>query len=198
MWKTPRKKRDCGSTGISPIKTLKSHKHPARNSVRGFSFSDSAVSGRLSKNELEIAMQNPSIWEKLRAFIHEKSKPEKKPQMRIPDSVWIYLTLVGTALLAGVSWTMLTDQFGWQQKLPAITISASLGLFLFSAAIHHWIQTEKEEKLKRSQAEQQIIEDREEARLEKAEAKAEKLAIKRRKARGLLRNLWEDVFGTKE
>ena len=147
-------------------------------------------------------MQHPSIWEKLRAFIHEKSKPQKKPQMRIPDSVWTFLTLIGTTLLAGVSWTMLTNQFNWQQKLPAITITALFGLFLFSAGIHHWIETEKEEKIKRSQAEQRIIEDREDARLAKAEAKAEReaeeLTAKRRRSRGLLRNLWEDVFGTGE
>ena len=130
--------------------------------------------------------------------------------MRIPDSVWIYLTLVGTTLLAGVGWTMLTNQFNWQQKLPAITITASLGLFLFSAAIHHWIETEKEEKLKRSQAEQRIIEDREEAealansireetRLEKIlnQERAETLREeqKARRRRGAIRNLYSFLFG---
>ena len=119
--------------------------------------------------------------------------------MRIPDSVWIYLTLVGTTLLAGVGWTMLTNQFNWQQKLPAITITASLGLFLFSAAIHHWIETEKEEKLKRSQAEQRIIEDREEAEALansiREETRQEAERIKQRRRKGAIRNLYSFLFG---
>ena len=153
-------------------------------------------------------MQNPSIWERLRAFIHQKTAPPEP--VKIPSSIWTFLTLIGTTLLTGVCWVMITNTLGWQNNLVATGLIAIFGLIMFSWPLSNWIQNERAKEARKTNAEARLIEDRqkaealansirEEARQEKAEAKAEKEAEKeaekQRRRRGAIRNLYSFLFG---
>jgi hypothetical protein len=188
------------------------------NSCGVFHFPSPPVSGRLSKNKLEIAMQNPSIWERLRAVIHQKTTPEPKPTpVRIPTFLWTFLTLIGTTLITGVGWTILTNQFHWKHNLTATGLIALFGLFMFSWPLSNWIQTERSKEARKADAEARLIEDRQKAealaaaireddRLEKIrkqehenalreEQKALREEQKARRRKGAIRNLWGFLVG---
>ena len=154
-------------------------------------------------------MQHPSIWEKLRAFIHRKTEPQKPKQpepVKIPSSICTFLTLIGTTLLTGVCWVMITNTLGWQNNLVATGLIAIFGLLMFSWPLSNWIQNERAKEARKTNAEARIIEDRqkaeviaasilEEARQEKAEAKEKAERIKQRHRRGALRNFYRFLFG---
>ena len=154
-------------------------------------------------------MQHPSVWEKLRAFIHRRTEPQNpksQEPVKIPSSIWTFLTLIGTTLLTGVCWVMITNTLGWQNNLVATGFIAMFGLLMFSWPLSNWIQNERAKEVRKTNAEARILEDRqkaeviaasvlEEARQKKAEAKEEAERIKQRRRRGSIRNLYRFLFG---
>ena len=143
-------------------------------------------------------MQNPSIWERIRASIHEKSEPkEPKPVTINPsDLLWAIIFFIATALSITVCWAMKTNRLQWSESLYATGAIAAFATGLLSwSLLHHWLTVERSKKdlidakeARKVRAEGRIIEDRK-------KANAEKEAEKQHRRRGAIRNLYRFLFG---
>ena len=154
-------------------------------------------------------MQHPSIWEKLRAFIHRKTAPKPVNLPTLPNQHGPYTPTLGLLALAGIGWHIKTNP-------TYFNIYAYGGIALFvilpltMLALKQWRKQEEELTKQRREKHAQemadyaearalVIANREETRREKirnqqeAETIREKQKIRRR--RGALRNFYSFLFG---